>query len=162
MVSREQKVTESVQEYVKAALTTAGVTSSKVAWLEAWDGSDLETPLEKNTIATGYGFDDGGKSAEVGSDLITRLYTIEFLIFALNATWGRNLASIIQTAIESNQGIIPLLDIGEAGQPEIDSLVLENVSAERQPTPANPPKWAQFVFTVHARLRDEYFATLTP
>lgn len=162
MVSREQKVNQSVQDYLKAQLESAGYNDpDHFKMLDAWDGSALETPLTTNYIAAAYSFDDGGKAAEVGSNLIRRLYTVEFFVFAKNATWGRNLASLMQTAIEDNGGgNIPLLDIGEPGQPEIDVLTLENVSAQREPVALNPPAWQKFVWTVRARLWDEYFATL--
>lgn len=160
MVSREQKVSQSVQDHLKAQLESAGYNDpDHFKVLDAWDGNDLPTPLETNYIATAYSFDDGGRAAELGSDLIRRLYTIEFFVFAQNATWGRNLASVMQTAIEDSQNI-PLLDIGEPGQPQIDVLALENVAAQREPVGLNPPAWQKFVWTVRARLWDEYFARL--
>lgn len=160
MVSREQKVSQSVEDYLKGKLDSAGYGQDHVTLLDAWDGSDLPTPLETNYIAAGYSFDDGGKPGEMGSDLITRLYTIEMFIFAQNMTWGRNLASVIQTAIEDD-GLIPLLDIGEPGHPQIDVMTLDSVAAQREATGLNPPAWQQFVWTVRVRLTDEYFAALT-
>jgi hypothetical protein len=163
MVSREQKVSQSVQEHVKHELfDVAGYTTDQIEMMDGWDGNDLPTPLEKNIVALGYSFDNGGGPGECGSDLIRRLYTIEYLIFGLNMTWGRNLASVIQQSIEGEHGLIPLLDVGEPGEPQIDVLVLEAVSAERQPTRENPPSWARFVYTVHARIWDEYVSTLVP
>lgn len=161
MVSREQKVEQSVQEYLKTQLfEVAGYDEAQVELLDSWDGTELPTPLEKTFIATGYGFDDGGRAGEMGSDLIFRVYTIEFIIFGLTNTWGKNLASVIQQAIES-QGTLPLLDIGEPGQPEIDRLVVDSVKAERAAVGLNPPAWAKFIYSVHVTTNDEYFARLT-
>lgn len=161
-VSREQKVTQSVQDYLKEQMfTVRGYSTDTVEVMDAWDGGSMPTPLRKNYIATGYGFDNGGSSAEMGSSLIRRLYTVEFLIFAQNATWGRNLGSQIAMALEED-GLIPLKDVGQPGAPVIDQLVLDGngPQVQREPPGPDPPEWQKFVWSVRLRVWDEYFATL--
>lgn len=159
MIQRSQKVEQSVQDYVSGLIFGAQkYPPSQVEILDAWDGEKFEGGLEKNYIATGFNFDDGGKEGETGSNLVRKLVTIEFFVVATNATWGRNLSSAITTALESDR-VVPLKDIGEPGAPVIDALPVISVSAEHQPI-ANPAPWQRFIWTVHLRLEDEYQVVL--
>lgn len=159
MIQRSQKVEQSVQDYIRGLIFGAQkYPESQVELLDGWDGEKFKGGLEKNYIAMGFNFDDGGKEGEVGSNLVRKVITIEFFVVATNATWGRNLSSAIATALESDR-VVPLKDIGEPGDPVIDALPVDSVSAEHQPI-ANPEPWQRFIWTVHLRLEDEYQVVL--
>lgn len=156
MVTREQLIEQSCQEFVKTALfTTHGYPASKIEILDAFPKDRFEGPLEKNYLAAGYGFDDQGQNVEMGSDLTRRVYTIEWYVFATTSTWGRNLAHAVKFALETDQ-TIPLLNITEPGWPEIDRLMVLGVNAEEVPMP-DPNPAEENVWRVVVRVEDEYF-----
>lgn len=158
-ITREDMVTQSVQDYLREQLfTVRGYPQDKIELMDAFQGDPIETPMRKNYIATGYNFDDGGTQAELGSSLTDRLYTIEFFVFGMNSTWGRNLANAVKFSLE-NDKLIPLLDISDANKPQIDVMPLVSVSAERQII-RDPAEWERNIWTVHLRVQDTYFATL--
>lgn len=155
MIQREDKVEQSVQDYLRTQLfDVQGYPESKVELMDGWDAGKFEGGLDKNYVAIGFNFDDGGKEAECGSTLVRKLITIELFIVAINATWGRNLKNAIQTAFEEDRRV-PLLDVGEPGKPQIDVLPVISVTGEHQPIP-KPAPWQKFIWTVHLRLEDEY------
>lgn len=159
MIQRSQKVEQSIQDYVRDKLFGAQkYPPQQIEILDAWDSSKFEGTLDKNYVAMGFNFDDGGKEGETGSTLVRKLVTIEFFVIAVNATWGRNLSSAIQTALDLDR-VVPLKDIGEPGQPVIDQLPVLSVSSEHQPI-ANPQPWQRFIWTVHLRVEDEYQVVL--
>jgi len=157
-LTREDFVMQSVQDYLKEQLfTVRGNPEDKVQITDAWQGEKFETPLAKNVVASGYNFDDGGKAAEMGSDLMVRLYTVEFFIFGMSATWGRNLAQGIKFSLE-NDGIIPIVDITDAARPPTgEVLVLDSVTAAREPI-SDPPEWQRYLWITTARVEDTYHA----
>lgn len=156
-ITREDYVTQSVDKYLRRILAEKGYTEDTIEILPSFPHSRFdETPIDKNYVATGYSFDDGGKAAEMGSNLKHRLYTIEFFVIGQNAVWAKNLAQGVKFALETDS-TIPLVDIAVAEQPVIDALVLASVSAEHQPVP-NPKPWQENIWTVHARLEDTYDA----
>lgn len=156
MISREQKITQSVQDYVRAALAARGY-GGEVDFEESWEGIRRDG-LSKTTITSGFDFDDEGTQAEMGSDLKVRLYTVQFVVFGTTEVWAKNLASVIKFAIDED-GAIPLMDI-EADPPvEIDRLEVVGVSTERQGA-ANPEPWNEHVWSCTARLQDTYHARL--
>jgi hypothetical protein len=114
--------------------------------------------LAKNYIALGFDFDAGSQLAELGSDLLTRTYTIEFFVFGLTRTWAKNLANHIKFAIERDT-TIPLMDISQTPPVEIDRLCVQTVRTARQPIP-DPEPWQEFVWTTHAEVEDFYHAAL--
>lgn len=159
MIQRSDKVEQSVQDYVRAKLfDVQKYPETQVEILDSWDSERFEGGLDKNYIAMGFNFDDGGKEGETGSTLVRKLITIEFFVVARNNTWGRNLKSALVTALEEDR-VVPLKDIGEPGQPVIDALPVISVSGEHQPI-ANPKPWQRFVWTVHLRLEDEYLVVV--
>lgn len=159
MIQRSDKVEQSVQDYVRTKLfDVQKYPEGQVEILDSWDSERFEGGLDKNYIAMGFNFDDGGKEGEAGSTLVRKLITIEFFVVAKNNTWGRNLKSALVTALEQDR-VVPLKDIGEPGQPVIDALPVINVSGEHQPI-ANPKPWQHHVWTVHLRLEDEYLVVL--
>ena len=157
MITREQLVTESVQRYAEAALIAHGYVPDDVTMLESFPYTYVGE-LTKNLIATGFDFDNEGEQAELGSDLKVRLYTVQFFVFGKTQTWAKNIANAIKFALDV-EPTIPLLDIGVAGQPEIDRLVLVGVSSERQLF-TDPDPFQQHVWSTTARVEDTYFARL--
>jgi len=159
MIQRSQKVEQSIQDYVREKLfTDQKYPESQVEILDAWDSEKFEGGLEKNYVAMGFNFDDGGKEGETGSTLVRKVITIEFFVVATSNTWGRNLSSALQTALEIDR-VVPLRDIGEEGAPVIDALPVLSVSAEHQPI-SNPEPWQRHVWTVHLRVEDEYMVVV--
>jgi hypothetical protein len=156
VVTREDLIAQSVFDYAKEGLRARGYDEGRVAFIEAW--SQIAEPLEKNYVATGFDFDDEGEQAEMGSDLKRRLYTIQFFVFGQTLTLSRNIANALKFVLE-REGTIPLLQVDQAGRPEIDKLILDGVSAERQVVP-DPQPWQRFVYTTTLRVEDCYFAAL--
>lgn len=161
MITREQMVSQSVQDYVRTALfTTRNYPDEQIELLDSfpygrWDGA---TQLDKNYVAFGFNFDDPGVQAELGSDLKTRVYTLEFFVFAISATWGENLAHTIKFAADLD-GVIPLLDLEDLAKPQIDVMVVEGTRAERQVI-QNPAPHEKYVWVTTVVVEDTYHARL--
>ena len=159
-LTREDFVTESVQAYLREQLFKVhGYPEEQITIVESFDQKDFAakpTPLDSNYVATGYNFDDQGKQAELGSPLKERTYTIEFFIIGLDATWAKSLAQAIKFSLEGDYNLIPLLDIADPSRPPMDTLVVEGVSAERQPI-ADPAPWQEHVWLTTLRVADAYF-----
>lgn len=161
MIPREELVEQSVTDYLRNQLfNVRDYTADKVEILQAFEQTrfDQMDRMEKSYIAIGFSFDDGGRQAELGSDLKRRVYTIEFATFGANATWGRNLANIIVSALEFD-GTIPLKDVGGTGD-VIDTLLVDNVRAQRVPV-SKPRPWQEHLWATRVVVTDEYFASLT-
>jgi hypothetical protein len=156
-LTREDFVVQSVEEYLKTRLAARGYKKDdQFVLLDSYTGGQLESPLKKSHIAAGFDFDDGGRQAELGSSLIFRVYTIEFIVFGTTATWGRNLAQAIKFSLE-HDGLIPLVDIAQAA-PHPDTgevLVLDSVSAQRVPV-KDPADYERYVWTVSLKVEDTY------
>lgn len=155
-VQREDKVEQSVQEYLKLVLfDQQGYPRSQVTMMDAFTGTEFEGKIDKNYLAMGFNFDDGGQEGEVGSTLVRKLITIEFFIIAQNATWGRNLKNALVSSFEHDR-VVPLLDIGVSDPPiQIDALPVISVTGGREPIP-DPAPWQKFIWTVQLKLEDEY------
>lgn len=159
MISREDLVEQSATDYLRAAIFgERGYGEDQVEFLEAFSGELHEHTLSKNYIAIGFNFDDEGEQAELGTDLMRRLYTIQFLVFGQTNTWARNLANVAKFALERDR-VIPLKDISLPEAPVIDALEVVGASAHRQVV-ANPEPWQQFVWATHLTLEDVYNAAL--
>ena len=157
-LTRENYVTQSVDSFLRRVLfEEKGYSADSVDLIPSYPHTLFDDKeLDKTYIAAGFNFDDPGKSAEMGSNLRRRLYTIQFFVFGLTPTWGENVANAVKFALES-EGVIPLLDIADVARPQIDALVLSGVSAEHQPV--NQPKpWQENIWTVHLRVEDTYDA----
>lgn len=159
-ITREDFVTQSVDKYLRRILAEKGYTDDTFEIIPSFPHDRFDdTPLDKNYVATGFSFDDGGRSAEMGSNLKHRLYTIEFFVIGMTDVWAKNLAQGVKFALENDQ-IIPLLDITiMPSLPVIDALVVASVSAEHQPI-AKPKPWQENIWTVHARIEDTYDAAM--
>lgn len=159
MISREDLVTQSVTDYVREAIfVDRGYPADQVELLESFPYRFNDGQFLKNYIALGFDFDTPGEQAEMGSDLMTRTYTIEFWIFGQTNTYARNLANQVKFALERD-GRIPLKDISQAGAPVIDYLIVLGASAEREAVP-QPEPWQEFVWTTTGRVEDTYYAAL--
>jgi hypothetical protein len=93
-------------------------------------------PLEKNYLALGFNFDDGGQQAELGSDLVTRRYVIEVWVIGLSGAEGRNLANAVRDSRETD-GLLPLRDV-TAPQPADHRLPAGRPDHRRAPAGAQP------------------------
>lgn len=160
MISREDIVVQSTQDFIRAELDARDYTDDKVAVLDAYSTAEFDGPLDKQYVALGFGFDDGGVQAELGSDLRRRTYAIEFFTFATSAAWGRNIASLIRDIIDAADRI-PLKDYDQIGTPVIDYLM---VSIEQRPraervTVVDPRPYQEFAWLTQVRVADEYYAS---
>lgn len=159
MVTREQLVTQSVQDFVKAGLTAASY-DNVVKIRDAFPTVDeRSSELVKTTVSLGFKFDDGGRHIELGSDLTMRTYTIEFWVFGRTASEAENVANVIRSIVERAGGLIPLKDVGAAGAPVIDQLQVDDsraVTVTRQ-IAGNPLNWDRFVFTTTVKVEDIYY-----
>lgn len=164
MISREDAITQSVQDHLRYNLyTVIGYPESKVKIEDAFDARLFDekygdTALDKTYIAVAYQFDDGGKGLELGSTLTQFLHTIDFLILGHTPTWGRNVAHVVKAILMTDEGTIPLKDISLTPAPVVDQLVTEEVSVQREFT-YEPRPWNQFAWTTRLRLYDEVYAT---
>lgn len=159
MISREDKVEQSVQDYVRHKLfVERAYSADNVELLDAFPYNTFTGELDKNYVALGFNFDDDGTQAELGSDLKVRNYTLEFFVFGQTSIWGRNLANVIKFAAD-NEGIIPLLDYDQIAKPQIDSLVVIGTRAEKQPI-NNPAPHERHVWITWVTVEDHYRAAL--
>jgi hypothetical protein len=159
VISREDMVTQSVQDYVRAALVARGYElPGMVRLLDSFPYERREEGLDCQLVALGFDFDDEGEQAELGSDLMRRSYTIELFVFGTTNTWARNLANVMKFAVQ-NEGTIPLKDVSQPGAPVIDRLEVLGASAERQVI-RDPQPWQQYVWTTVIRVQDVYHASL--
>lgn len=159
-VTREQYVTQSVEDYLREQLfNVRGYPQDQVAIKDSFTGEPIETPLSKNWVAAGFNFDDGGRQAELGSTLVKRVYTIEMFVFGTSATWGENLANAIANSLETDLAI-PIVNIAIEGRPpKGEFLEVLSVAAQREAIP-DPPEWQRFTWTVRLRVEDYYDARL--
>lgn len=157
MVTREQLIEQSVQTFVRKALfDDHGYPNSKIEIMESFPSSRFQGPLDKNYLAAGFNFDDPGQKIELGSKLTQRVYTIEWFVWGLSDTWGRNLAHAVKFALEEGDAI-PLLDITEPEPwPEIDRLIVLGVNSEDVPIP-DPTPAEEHLWRTVVRVEDQYF-----
>ena len=158
MISREDCVEQSVFDYAKDAIRGRGYPESQVELLESFPYRMSDAQFTRTLVAAGFNFDDDGKPAELGSDLKVRQYHVQFFVFGMTATYGRNLANVLKFAMERD-GQIPLKNVAVDGDPVIDYLEVLGVSAERQIVP-DPEPWQEFVWTTTLRVEDVYSAGL--
>lgn len=157
MVTREDKIEQSIQDYIRDELTTLGYDATLVRVKEAFPTLDERAePLEITTVAISILFDDGGTFVEVGSDLTLRVYNVDAWTFGTDETIGGNVANVIKHILESNYGLIPLKDISQDPAPVIDQLIVEQASVTRQQAD-DPQPWDEFVWSTVAKVEDTYY-----
>lgn len=154
MISREDIIEQSVEDYLRTQLFDArGYPPDRVSLLDAYPTQTrMQQALDRNYIAIGYSFDDGGKQAELGSSLKRRLHTIDFHIFGLTRVWGRNLAAVARYALETD-GNVPLKALPD--ETVIGALYVDFVSAQQAPV-NNPRPWQENIWIVRLRVEDFY------
>lgn len=154
-LTREDFVSRSVDRYLMALLAERGYTDDVIEFLDSFPHSRFDdTPLTKTYVCIGYNFDDGGKDAEMGSNLRHCLHTIEFFVIGHTETWAKNVAQAVKYSLQHDK-TVPLVDITEPDLPVIDALVVASASAEHQPVP-QPKPWQEHIWTVHSRIEDTY------
>lgn len=161
MVHRETLIAQSVFDFTVAALRERGYPEEQVDFRDDFPYDVVEgtvKTLERNIVAIGFDFDDPGEPAEIGSDLMRRVYTIQFWTFGLEAAYGENLAHAIKFALQA-QGSIPLRDYDQDDSPEIDDLGVTGVTSERQVVATDPTPAQQNVWTTTLKVEDFYFAS---
>lgn len=164
MVTREDLVEQSVMERAKTALLTErGYPAAKLDFRDEFPQELLDNTAEgrealtKQIIAVGFNFDDQGTQAEMGSDLLQRIYTIEFFVIGTTNTWARNLAQALKFGLQQN-GTIPLLNV-ENNNVEIDRLEVVGATADRQMV-NQPEPWQRFIWLTQVKVLDVYHASL--
>lgn len=156
-ITREEFVEQSVIDWLREQMfTVRQYPPARVELLDAFAEDRFEGPLDKNYLAMGFNFDDGGTPAELGSDLLRRRYTIEVWVIGVNAAEARNLANAVRDSMES-EGSVPLRDLTQPARPVIDYLLVDPVRTARQPVPA-PKPWEEFLWIVTIPVLDEYYA----
>jgi hypothetical protein len=156
-VPRETLVEQSVQDYLREQMfTVRDYPPARVELKDAFHEEDFEGPLDKNYLALGFNFDDGGTPAELGSDLLFRQYVIEVWVIGISYQEGLNVACAVRDSLEA-EGVIPLYDVAAAGRPLLDYLIVDPVRLQRQPVP-EPKPWEEFLWIVTAPVIDEYHA----
>lgn len=161
MITREQQVEQSVQDFVRAKLDEHGYTGVTEV-RDAFPSPDERArPFVTNVIALGFNFDDGGRFVELGSDLTQRVYTIEFWVFGTDMSSGSNIATAIRTFVEDESYLIPLKDIAVDGA-VVEQLQVRDASYAGQgprvmrQIPSDPRPGDRYVFTLSLRVEDTY------
>lgn len=159
---------QSVQDYIRDELDERSYTESVVEVIDAYSSKEFDGPLDKQYVSLAFGFDDGGKQAELGSDLRERTYTVQFYVFATTAQFGRNIASLIRDMIDA-EGRIPLKDYNQSDPdedppveaPVVDHLMVampDGARAERVIV-VDPKPWQEYAWLVQVRVTDTYYAS---
>lgn len=158
MVTREDLISQSIMDLLRAGLTERGY-AGDVDIEEAHDYEPTDH-LERTAILGGFDFDDPGEAAECGSDLIRRLYTVQFFVHGTTNTMARNVANVIKFIFDGERAAgVPLKAVDQAGQPQIDTLEVIGVNAERQII-LDPEPWQEFTWIATLRVEDLYYASL--
>lgn len=159
-VTREELIEGSLIQYAREGLLARGFPQEDWKMLESYPYG-IQKLEGVNLIAAGFSFDDGGRQAELGSNLKERQHTAEFFVFGLTNTWARNLANAIKFTLESDEnGMVPLRDVTvQPDLPIIDYLYLDTVFSHRQPLP-DPEPWQEFTWITTVKVTDFYYPTL--
>lgn len=160
-IPRETLITQSITDHLRSHLDALDYTDDIVVVREAFPTvEERSSPLLKSTLAIGFSFDDGGRFAELGSDLTHRVYTTEFWTFAMSGNLGENIANVVKQIFETNP-LVPLKDYSQIGEPQFDTLVMleeRGVQVERQ-IATDPLPWDLNVFTTTVKFEDWYHAS---
>lgn len=160
MIPREAMIEQSVKGWVRDALVARGYDETVVQVREAFPTLDERaSELAVTQLAIGFNFDNGGRPIELGSDLTMFIHTIELWVFGTDPDTGHNIATTVRRILYSNDRLVPLLDIGQDGNPVIDQLIVDTAAVNRQ-IASNPRPWDRFVWTVTAKVEDTYYPSL--
>lgn len=158
-IERRTKVTESCKELVRSALFAPGgpYTTDEITVVDALPGDEFKGKLDITYVAAGSSFDDGGRQGEAGSDLVRYVWTIEYMVLAPAATWGKNVADTVASAFDIGENI-PLLAIGTTRAPTGETAIVTYSQAQRVIVRA-PRPWEQFVWMTRVKLEDYFYAS---
>jgi hypothetical protein len=157
-VERRTKVVESCKELVRGKLfQPGGYSTEDVSIVDALTGTQFTGKLDKTYVGAGYMFDDGGRQAEIGSDLQRYIWTVEYLVFAPNMTWGKSVADAVGAAFPVGDNI-PLLDIGGSRAPTGETAIVTYSQAQRVVVRA-PRPWEEYIYQVRAKIEDYFYAS---
>lgn len=161
MVTREQMIEQSIQDYVRDVLFNRfNYPANEVELLDSFPTNRFSSALDHTYVALGFNFDDGGRAGEMGSDLKRRIYTIELYVFGHTSLWGRNVGNAVKAALEQD-ATIPLKDISDQAQPVIDELTIPPGGLRIQHVPMrNPRPWEEAIWLIRVNVEDYYFAQL--
>lgn len=158
-VTREVKVETSVQAFAKVQLEAEGWNEDLVAYLDEFPFEEFEGDYtKKNFVAFGINFDDGGRPAELGSNLRKRIYTLEFFVLGMDELNAKSLANDLKFVCDVDVRV-PLLDVGEEGMPVIDALIVVSCSAQKVVVP-DPKPYERHIWLTTARVEDEYYPAI--
>lgn len=155
-IERRTKVTESCKERVRAALFPT-YEAKDVSIVEALPGDDFSGKLTQTLVATGYVFDDGGRQAEAGSDLVKYIWTVEYMVMAVSGVWGKSVADAAAAAFEIGDNV-PLLDIGGTRSPTGETVTVTYSQAQRVIV-RSPRPWEENVWMTRVKLEDYFYAS---
>lgn len=164
MILREQLVEFSMLRAVKNGLELPEfdfkVSPAEGATLlvrEAFPTPDERAaPLDITTLAFGFSIDDGGKPAELGSNLTTYRHTFTIWVFGTELQLARQVASSIKHILLTSAHLVPLLDFNQDESPEIDVLIMDKVQTQHQPN-SSPRPWDRYVYTTSVVVEDTYY-----
>jgi hypothetical protein len=159
-ISRQQIIEQSVQDYLRAKLAAHSIPADAVTLLDAFDYQQFnDQALDREYVAAGFNFDRGAKPMELGSSLCQRTHVLEFWVFATTPQRGKALAGTIRDSLD-DEGLIPLLDYNQDGNPVMDQLQVDETGlrAQRQPHPS-PKPWQENAWTVTLPVIDTFYAS---
>lgn len=163
-ISRQQMIEQSVQDFLRAELLNGVLPADQVVLRDAFNYEEFnDKPLDKEYVAAGFNFDRGSRPMECGSSLRQRNHVLEFWVFATTPQRGKALAGIIRDKLESGDGLIPLKDYNQDGDPVIDQLQVDDLGvnsgarAQRMAHPS-PQPWQENAWMVTLPVLDTYYA----
>lgn len=140
--------------YVVANGTGAIVPGANILLREAFP-----TPEERGqeltitTLAFGFNIDDGGREAEMGTNLTRYDHTLTCWTFGLEPRFTRRVAHTIKNIARRNLDMIPLYDFNQSNDPQIAALQVERTQV-RHEINNSPRPWDQYVYTTALVVRD--------
>jgi hypothetical protein len=155
-ITREELVEQSVTDWLREQMfTVRGYPPTRVELVDAFARRRFPGPLDKNYLAIGFNFDDGGTPAELGSDLLRRQYTIEVWVIGTSAAGGPQPRQR-RPRLDGVRGDRPAARRHRSRRPIIDYLIVDPVRA----APAGPGAEAVAGVPVdrHVPVIDEYHA----
>lgn len=157
MITREEQVEQSVQDFVREGLVALGYTDDKVHVRDSFPTMDERgKAMDTSQLSLGFNFDDGGRHVEMGTDLTQRVYTLEFWVFGVSGGAGRNVANVVRNVLEDTP-TIPLKDLSTDAV--VDQLIVlseQGVRVQRQ-VATDPQPWDRHVFTTTVKVEDIYY-----
>lgn len=160
MIIREELMEYSILQLLREKLPGFGFTltgeGKDLLIREAFPTPEERTKeLKETTLAFGFNIDDGGKPAELGSNLTTYMHTIMCWTFGLEPRFARHVAHAIKHIVWGGE-TLPLIDFNQEGDPVIDQLVVHKAQVQHQVN-VSPRPWDQYVWTTALNISDTYY-----